>query len=258
MFPFSKEKTFELGEAYFRHGDAARAIPEYEAALALDRNYAAALNHLGYCFSYLGRHRQAIECFERYRDIDRTANSFDSLGDGYFYMGDYIQAENSKIYAVSLDSSMDWPYLTVADIAILRADFSEAEKNLLRYQELASYPKAQADALAKKAFMRYLDDDPAAALPLARAGPAPARLRLHQRAQRGKPLADRPLPRRPGRPAGGTGGTALAAGAARPLPPDGRQFRRRPEILPASGSPHRRGGKALGQGRKTASRNCWP
>jgi tetratricopeptide (TPR) repeat protein len=166
MFPFSKEKTFELGEAYFRHGDATRAIPEYEAALALDRNYAAALNHLGYCFSYLGRHRQAIECFERYRDIDRTANSFDSLGDGYFYMGDYIQAENSKIYAVSLDSSMDWPYLTVADIAILRADFSEAEKNLQRYQELASYPKAQADALAKKAFMRYLDDDPAAALPL--------------------------------------------------------------------------------------------
>jgi len=164
MFPFSKEMTFELGEAYFRHGDAGRAIPEYEAALALDRNYAAALNHLGYCFSYLGRHRQAIECFERYRDIDRTANSFDSLGDGYFYMGDYIQAENSKIYAVSLDDSMEWPYLTLVDIGILRADFREAEKNLLRYQELASYPKAQADALAKKAFMRYLDNDPAAAL----------------------------------------------------------------------------------------------
>ena len=166
MFPFSKEKIFELGEAYFRHGDARRAIPEYEAALALDRNYAAALNHLGYCFSYLGCHRQAIECFERYRDIDRTANSFDSLGDGYFYLGDYTQAENSKIYAVSLDDSMDWPYLTIVDINILRADFREAEKNLRHYQKLASYPKAQADALAKKAFMRYLENDHASALPL--------------------------------------------------------------------------------------------
>jgi len=166
MFPFSKEKIFELGEAYFRHGDAARAIPEYDAALALDRNYAAALNHLGYCNSYLGRHRQAIECFERYRDIDRTANSFDSLGDGYFYLGDYTQAENSKIYAVSLDNTMGWPYLTIADIAILRADFQEAEKNLAFYQKLTSYPKAQADVLAKQAFMRCLDGDHAAALDL--------------------------------------------------------------------------------------------
>jgi serine/threonine protein kinase/tetratricopeptide (TPR) repeat protein len=166
MFPFSKERIFELGEAYFRHGDAKRAIPEYDAALALDRNYAAALNHLGYCYSYLGRHQQAIECFERYRDIDRTANSFDSLGDGYFYLGDYTQAENSKIYAVSLDDSMDWPYLTIADINILRADLGEAGKSLQNYQKLASYPKAQADALAKKAFMRYLEGDHAAALEL--------------------------------------------------------------------------------------------
>lgn len=164
MFPFSKEQAFELGEAFFRHGDAERAIPEYEAALALDRDYAAALNHLGYCLSYLGRHRQAIECFERYRDIDRTANSFDSLGDGYFYQGDYTQAENSKIYAVSLDDAMDWPYLTLADIAILKADFLEAEKYLGVYQKLAKYPKAQGDALAKKAYVRYLQGDPAAAL----------------------------------------------------------------------------------------------
>ena len=168
MFPFSKEQAFELGEAFFRHGDAERAIPEYEAALALDRDYAAALNHLGYCLSYLGRHRRAIECFERYRDIDRTANSFDSLGDGYFYLGDYTQAENSKIYAVSLDDAMDWPYQTLADIAILRADFQEAEKYLAIYQRLADFPKAQADALAKKAYIRFLEGAPAAALDLLR------------------------------------------------------------------------------------------
>ncbi|GEM_PF-634951 len=166
MFPFHKERIFELGEAYFRRGDAARAIPEYEAALALDPDYGPALNHLGYCYSYLGRHSQAIESFERYRDIDRTANSFDSLGDGYFYLGDYTQAENSKIYAVSLDGTMDWPYLTLADIAILRADYREAEKCLDAYRKLASYPKAQADALAKRAFIRCLEGEPKEALAL--------------------------------------------------------------------------------------------
>lgn len=166
MFPFHKERIFELGEAYFRRGDAARAIPEYEAALALDPDYGPALNHLGYCYSYQGRHRQAIESFERYRDIDRTANSFDSLGDGYFYLGDYTQAENSKIYAVSLDATMDWPYLTLADIAILRADYGEAENCLNAYRKLAAYPKAQADTLAKRAFIRLLEGEPDAALAL--------------------------------------------------------------------------------------------
>jgi serine/threonine protein kinase/Tfp pilus assembly protein PilF/TolB-like protein len=166
MFPFSKEASLELGEAYFRHGAAAQAIPEYDAALALDRNYAAALNHLGYCYSYLGRHPQAIECFERYRDIDRTANSFDSLGDGYFFLGDYTQSENSKIFAVSLDDSMDWPYLTIADIHVLRANFQAAEKSLATYQKLAAYPKAQADALAKRAFIFYLQGEYASALNL--------------------------------------------------------------------------------------------
>jgi serine/threonine protein kinase/tetratricopeptide (TPR) repeat protein len=166
MFPFSKDGIFELGEAYFRRGDADRAIPEFTAALALDRHYAPALNHLGYCYSYQGRHQQAIECFERYRDIDRTANSFDSLGDGYFYLGDYTQAENSKVYAVSLDNSMDWPYLTIADIHILKADFPEAARSLAAYRKLASYPKAHADALAKEAAMRLLENDHAAALDL--------------------------------------------------------------------------------------------
>jgi serine/threonine protein kinase/tetratricopeptide (TPR) repeat protein len=164
ILPFHKEAFLELGEAYFRHGDAARAIPEFQAALSLDPNYAAALNHLGYCHSYLGRHQQAIECFERYRDIDRTANSFDSLGDGYFYMGDYTQSENNKIYAISLDDSMDWPYLTVADIHVLRADFLAAGKSLLNYEKLASYPKARADALNKKAFISFVDGDHVAAM----------------------------------------------------------------------------------------------
>jgi len=166
VFPFHKESFLELGEAYFRRGNALRAIPEYKAALALDNNYAAALNHLGYCYSYLGRHRQAIECFEKYRDIDRTANSFDSLGDGYFYLGDYTQAENNKIYAVSMDNSMDWPYLTITDIHILKANFGKAEKSLLNYEKLAAHPKAQADALAKRSFISFLNGDHAAALDL--------------------------------------------------------------------------------------------
>ena len=165
-FPLNKETFYELGEAYFHCGNARLAVPEYHAALALDADYPDALNHLGYCYSYQGLHFRAIAYFERYRELDRTANSFDSLGDGYFFMGDYIQAENNKTYAASLDNTMDWPYLALADIHILKANFNEAEKNLRIYENMATNPKARADAIAKRAYIRYHNSDYAGALRL--------------------------------------------------------------------------------------------
>ena len=152
-FPFSKEVFYQTGEAYFRCGDSVKAIPEFKAALDLDPAYTNALNHMGYCHSYLGLHRQAIEYFEKYSDLDRTANSYDSLGDGYFYKGDYIQAENNKIYAIRMNARMEWPYLTVADIHILRANFREALRALKTYENLIRDRKSKSDALAKRAFI---------------------------------------------------------------------------------------------------------
>jgi serine/threonine protein kinase/tetratricopeptide (TPR) repeat protein/TolB-like protein len=165
-FPFHKEVSYEVGEAHFAFGNAAQAMPEFLEALAMDRNYPDALNHLGYCYSYLGDHTRAIECFEKYRSIDRSANSFDSLGDGYFFKGDYIQAENNKVYATSLDGSMNWAYLTIADIHILKANDSEAERYLDAYQLTATFPKARADAIAKRSFIRFRNFDYIGALKL--------------------------------------------------------------------------------------------
>ncbi len=158
-FPFHKEVAYEMGEACFAFGNARQAIPHFQEALAMDRNYADALNHMGYCYSYLGDHVQAIECFEKYRSIDRTANSFDSLGDGYFFKGDYVQSENNKVYATSLDGSMNWAYLTIADIHILKANDPEAERYIDAYQLTATFPKARADAVAKRSFIRFRNFD---------------------------------------------------------------------------------------------------
>ena len=166
FFPFTKEVFYALGEAYFAFGNAQQAVPEYLQALALDADYPDALNHLGYCYAYMGNHSRAIECFEKYRSIDRSANSFDSLGDGYFYKGDYIQAENNKVYATSLDSSMNWAYLAIADIHILKANDPEAQRYLAACELTATYPKAKADAIARRSFINFRNFDYAGALKL--------------------------------------------------------------------------------------------
>ncbi len=166
--PYDREIYYQLGEAYFRCGDAERAIPPYRLALAFDPGYADALNHMGYCHSYLGDHRLAIEYFEKYKAIDNTPNSFDSLGDGHFYEGEYVQAENCKVYALSQDPAMYWPNLTLADIAILRASFRPLAGYLDDYvRRSGGGRKEQADALGKRAFAARESGDPRRALQLA-------------------------------------------------------------------------------------------
>ncbi len=159
-FPFSKEAFYELGNAYFHHGNAEKALEYYQNALELDRNYSNALNRMGYCYSYVGNHVKAIEAFEEYNRLDQSANSFDSLGDGYFYAGELDSSMGMKALAISTDEkSVPWAYETLADIEILKARFQEAEKMLAKYQLLKPSDVDKATVLAKLAYIYYLNKD---------------------------------------------------------------------------------------------------
>ncbi|NIM78837.1 MAG: protein kinase [Candidatus Aminicenantes bacterium] len=164
-FPYSKEVLYKLGEAYFHIANPEKAMKHYKEALKLDQRYSLALNHLGYCHSYLGEHIQALKVFQQYRDIDESYNSFDSLGDGYYYSGDLVNAEAMKKRAVLEDDPKErlpWPYQTLADIYILKAQYKKADESLTEYKELqritkSNLPKAEAYAQAKRAFIAYKD-----------------------------------------------------------------------------------------------------
>lgn len=159
-YGFLKEVFYELGEAYFHHGNAEKAMLYYEKAIKIHKNYSKAINHLGYCYSYMGDHNRAIGLFEDYRNIDRSANSFDSLGDGLFYSGDLVASESLKEAAVSRDASgVPWAYITLIDISILKAEYEKAEIRLQEYGKVVSSKKDRANILAKKAFIFYVNKD---------------------------------------------------------------------------------------------------
>ncbi len=160
--PFSKEALYALGETYFHFADPQGAMKYYQMALDLDKNYAEAINHLGYCYSYLGNHDTAIELMERLRDLTGLSNpnSFDSLGDSYFFSGDMVNAENMKRRAVVPDESgspISWPFQTLADIYILKGEYEKAEGALKSYQKLENNEKADAFVLEKQAYIDYLE-----------------------------------------------------------------------------------------------------
>ncbi len=155
--PLSKTALYEIGEAYFHHGNAEKASVFYMDALKLDNEFSSALNHLGYCNSYMGNHVKAIELFEEYRNLDNSANSFDSLGDGYFFSGDLVYSEASKKAAVKKDSEgVYWAYLTLSDIALLKARFEDVKSTVNKYLKITKEKKDIGDANSKLAFMEYL------------------------------------------------------------------------------------------------------
>lgn len=162
-FPFSKEIFYEIGEAYFHHGKALKAIENYKKALLLDKNYSQAINHLGYCYSYLGEHDKALEQFQLYRTKDNLSpNSLDSLGDGYFYRGKYEDSLSMKNSAVKLDpEGVSWAYLTIADILILQSKYDLAIDKLDKYINVLISKnmiksRDRAVVLTKEAYIFYL------------------------------------------------------------------------------------------------------
>jgi len=154
--PLSKESYYELGEAFFHRGDAKNALKYYLGAIKLDKNFSKALNHTGYCYSYLGDHERSIEFFELYRDLDKSANSFDSLGDGYFYSGDLLSAEASKLTALKMEEKgVYWANLTLADIYLLKIRIEDSLKATRKYSEFVIEPFERAGGLSKEAFIYY-------------------------------------------------------------------------------------------------------
>ena len=154
---FAKEVYYELGEAYFHRGNALKAKHYYEEAIKLDNNYTLAHNHLGYCYSYLGEHSKALNHLNTYRELDQTPNSFDSLGDGYYYAGEYENAIKFKNEAIRYgEKGVPWSHLVLADINILKQKYLNATNELDKYGKFyKGKKKEKAYILSKKSFMRY-------------------------------------------------------------------------------------------------------
>lgn len=157
-FPFSREVFYALGEAYFHHGDAEKALEYYQKALKLNREYSNALNHMGYCYAYLGEHAKARRALEDYKKLDLTANSYDSFGDGYFYAGQYDDSESTKSFAVRIDEkSVPYSYQTLADINILKARYLKAGEYLEKYNKIRTSEKDIANVLSIHAYIYYVN-----------------------------------------------------------------------------------------------------
>jgi tetratricopeptide (TPR) repeat protein len=98
---------FLLGAAYERTGKRQEAVAEFKRVLAIDPNFHAALNYLGYMWAEKGENlTEARQMIERAVTLEPDNGAYvDSLGWVYFRQGDFEQARRTLERATQLETT---------------------------------------------------------------------------------------------------------------------------------------------------------
>jgi tetratricopeptide (TPR) repeat protein len=158
-FPFKKEYHYEFAESYFHYGDAGEAIQHYLKALELDGNYALAHNHIAYCYSWIGEHDKALAHLQKYRTLDPTANSYDSLAAGYMYAGDYAQALSVVRDGLKVDPKLDFLYLNQLHNHLLLGQLVQGHEAIRQQAAVTTRDVAKNSIGFWLAFVEFLKGD---------------------------------------------------------------------------------------------------
>ncbi|MGZ5454007.1 MAG: protein kinase domain-containing protein [Candidatus Aminicenantales bacterium] len=162
-FPFKKEFHYEFAESYFHCGAAEEAIIHYLKALALDENYVQAHNHLAYCYSWIGNHREALRHFERAQVLDPKANSYDGLAVGLMFAGEYERALAVIEDGLKVDPRLDYLYANKARNQILRGKLDLAREAFGRQAVVTTREFTKTNVGFWLAFIEFLRGDTAGA-----------------------------------------------------------------------------------------------
>jgi tetratricopeptide (TPR) repeat protein len=83
----------ELGLAYARLGQFAKAVPFYQLAIALNPNFARYYSNLGVAYGSHGDNQKAIEMFHRALQLDQdNSSAYNNLGVAYLRQGQTAKA----------------------------------------------------------------------------------------------------------------------------------------------------------------------
>lgn len=162
-FPLKKEYLYEFAESYFHAGDGGEAIPYYEKALALDNAYALAHNHIAFGYAWMGNHAKAEEHFRRYVDLDKTANSYDSMAAGFMFAGHTASALEALDKGLALDPKIDYLYGNYATNYHLVGALVKAEESLQKESDVSTRESTRFNILFNRAYIQSLRGDAAKA-----------------------------------------------------------------------------------------------
>ena len=155
-YPQEKQFHYELGRVYESQDDKAKAIEEFEKALALDLNFGPALNQAGYDYAQLGEFEKAIQYFERYAAANPgEANPIDSLAELYFRQGRFDQAKSKYQEALEIRPDFSQSCIGLAYVFAVEENYPETEHWLEESIARAPTPMEKMEGYWLKAYFDY-------------------------------------------------------------------------------------------------------
>jgi tetratricopeptide (TPR) repeat protein len=134
-YPRDEEAHVLLGNAYLGMQEYAKAVAEYQQAIAIAPNYAPTYNSLGYAYRPTGNLEEAEKAFKKYIElIPGDPNPYDSYAELLMKMGRFDESIAMYRKALAIDPGFSSSYVGVAaDWAYLgRYDSALAETQKLQ------------------------------------------------------------------------------------------------------------------------------
>jgi len=141
MFPNDKVAQLWLAMCLAERQEFDKAIPQFEKALAMDKDYFPTHNWFAYMYVAKGDYGKAEEHFKAYRDLaPQEANPHDCLGDLYMKMGRFDDAISHYGQAVKLDPHFALSQSKIGSSYILKGQYAEGRQALEKAKTMELEP----------------------------------------------------------------------------------------------------------------------
>ena len=151
--PHDPQAHYAKGQLLRAQGRCAEAIPEYELALAANRNWAYALSHIGRCKTYLGLleeaiavQQQAIRLSPRDPCID---NFYSRIGEAHLLQSHIHEAIIWLEKARSANPALPVPRYLLASAYALNGDLDRAATELAEARRLSGNSSGNFSSIAR-------------------------------------------------------------------------------------------------------------
>ncbi len=146
MFPKDKRLAYQAANWMMGQNSYEQALKSLERALAIDKNYAPALNDLAYCYAYSREYPKAFEAMERYvAALPKLPNPQDSYAEILRMSGNFEGALEHYRAALKIDPDFDYSQLGLGDTYALMGEQAQAR---VEYDKAIQQAHTESDRLS--------------------------------------------------------------------------------------------------------------
>jgi len=156
QYPDDRDANLNLASLYYGMQDYHRAMPYYLKVLDADPKYKIAYNMLGYIYANTGNYIKAIKTLNTYKTLaPDDPNPYDSIGEIYFYQGNFKQAEKYFKQALEVNDKANFSRLNIGNTYLEKGKYTKALNTYHEALEKAEDPTDKANVHTQIGFTQW-------------------------------------------------------------------------------------------------------